>query len=110
MCILLGPRIYRFTVRSRAARSFNLSRALHTAKGDFITLNSKGSLTSKQIDIFIGDPREAYIMFNKDVGFAMKASITQQAGMSLSSDPETVPLTFFHDSRCFILYHIHVSL
>lgn len=31
----------------------------------------------------------------------MKAAITQQTGISLASDPEKVPLTFFHKSRYF---------
>ncbi|EGX92886.1 hypothetical protein CCM_04258 [Cordyceps militaris CM01] len=75
--------------------------AYYSAKVDFITLNSKGSLTSKQIDIFIGDPGQAFVIFSKDVGFAMKVAITQQSGMSLVSDPERVPLTFFHESRHF---------
>ncbi|KAH8707339.1 hypothetical protein HC256_010614 [Beauveria bassiana] len=102
MCILLGPRLCRLkAVSSRSVVPFYPTRTFHSAKADFITLNSRGSLTSKQIDIFIGDPGQAFIIFNRDIGFAMKSSITQQAGISLSSDLEKVPLTFFQKSRYF---------
>lgn len=81
-----------------SARPHSLSRAFHSAKAELTTLDSKGAPTTKHIDIFIGDPGESYIIFGKDVGAAMAAGVGQrQAG----SDPERVPLTFFHESRCF---------
>ncbi|PQK11502.1 hypothetical protein BB8028_0003g01270 [Beauveria bassiana] len=102
MCILLGPRLCRLkAVSSRSVGPFYPTRTFHSAKADFITLNSRGSLTSKQIDIFIGDPGQAFVIFERDVGFAMKSSITQQVGKSLASDLEKVPLTFFHKSKYF---------
>ncbi|TQV90513.1 hypothetical protein IF1G_10836 [Cordyceps javanica] len=107
MCILLGRRLCHLkAVSYRSAGAFYPTRTFHSAKADFITLNSRGSLISKQIDIFIGDPGQAFIIFNRDIGFAMKSSITQQAGISLSSDLEKVALTFFHESKYFAYYAI----
>lgn len=76
-------------------------RAFHDAKAEFTTFDANASLTTRQLKIFIGDPHEAYIVFATDVGFAMKSAIAKQTGVRLASDPEKVPLTFFHDSRHF---------
>ncbi|KND88058.1 hypothetical protein TOPH_07252 [Tolypocladium ophioglossoides CBS 100239] len=99
----------RLTSRFRPLQTFSLNlnrhllfrRAFHDAKADFITLDAKGSLTKRELDIFIGDPHQTYITFGKDVGFAMNSTIVKQTGMCLASDPEKVPLTFFHDTRHF---------
>ncbi|KAM4056026.1 hypothetical protein HRG_002951 [Hirsutella rhossiliensis] len=82
-------------------RLFLSRRALHEAKADFITLDSNGSPTTRKLDIFIGDPHEAVIAFDKDVGFAMKSAIAKKTGMCHVSDSEKMPLTFFHASRHF---------
>ena len=76
-------------------------RAFHDAKADFIFYGSRGSLTTRKLDIFIGDPHETYIIFDKDVGFALKSAIAKQAGVPLPSDLEKLPLSFFHDSLHF---------
>ena len=56
---------------------------------------------TRKLDIFIGDPQEAYIIVEREVGFAIKASIIQQTGPSLSPDPEKLPLNYYHKTRHF---------
>lgn len=82
-------------------RFVNSRRLFHDGKADFITIESNGSLPTRQLHILIGDPRDAYIILDKDVGFAMRSSIVKQTGLCLVSDPEKVTLAFFHDSRHF---------
>lgn len=83
----------------RIVRRPRFSRALHSAKASLATLDSTGSPTTRQIDIFIGDPGESYIIFERDVGATMAtaAALAPQANM----ESATVPLSFFHESRCF---------
>ncbi|KAF5121838.1 hypothetical protein E5D57_012308 [Metarhizium anisopliae] len=63
-----------WTLSLRGSRHFQIRRTFHDAKADFITFDSRGSLTTQKLDIFIGEPHEAYIIFNKDVGLAMKSA------------------------------------
>lgn len=72
-------------------------RAFHKAKADLTSLDKNGLPSTERIDIFIGDPGESYIIFDKSVGATMAAAVRPQASPSL----EQVPLTFFHESRCF---------
>ncbi|TQW00833.1 hypothetical protein IF1G_00764 [Cordyceps javanica] len=96
-------RLFASSVRHRTAPTFypairsHLWRPFHSAKADFTTVDGKGALTTKQIDISIGDPGQSYIIFDKDTGAQMKVAAGQQAG----SDPERVSLQFFHESRYF---------
>ncbi|RDA94206.1 hypothetical protein CP533_0628 [Ophiocordyceps camponoti-saundersi (nom. inval.)] len=86
----------------RAKMVPQLRRAFHDAKAEFVTIGETGSLTTQKMDIFIGDPHQTYIIFDKDIGFTMKSAIASQPGVApFFPDPEKVPLTFFHASRHF---------
>lgn len=63
---------------------------------DFTTFDANGSLVHRQIKTFVGDPGQAYVIFEKEVGFAMSSVIAQQTGLSLASDVEKIPLVFYH--------------
>lgn len=78
-----------------------LRRAFHDAKAEFVTLGATGSLSTHKIDVFVGEPRETYVIFSKEIGFAIRSAIARQTGVCFSPDPEKVPLTFFHTSRHF---------
>ncbi|PNY23786.1 uncharacterized protein TCAP_06274 [Tolypocladium capitatum] len=80
---------------------FRTQRAFHSAKADFITIGTNGTLLTRQPDIFIGDPHEAYIIIDINVGLTFRSAIAKQAGLSLTADPNKVPLAFHHDSRHF---------
>ncbi|EFY92276.1 hypothetical protein J3458_000871 [Metarhizium acridum] len=90
-----------YTLPLQYNRAFQFRRAFHDAKAEFITFDAKGSLKTRNLDIIIGEPHQAYIMFDKEVGFAMKSAITKQTGICLTSDPEKIPLTFFHETLHF---------
>ena len=76
-------------------------RAYHEVKATYTSIDASGSLTTRKVDITIGNPHEAYLIMAKDMGFAMKSAICQQIGTSLMGDPEKVPLKFHHTSRHF---------
>ncbi|TWU72859.1 hypothetical protein ED733_003317 [Metarhizium rileyi] len=97
----LRPFIPPRTLLFRDSQILNVRRAFHDAKAHFITLDARGSLATQNIDLFIGEPHEAYIISQKGIGLAMKSAITNQTGMCLASDPEKIPLTFFHDTLHF---------
>ncbi|UNI16972.1 hypothetical protein JDV02_003354 [Purpureocillium takamizusanense] len=78
-----------------------LRRAFHDAKAEFVTLSATGSITTQKIDVFMGDPHGTYVIFSKNIGFAIKSTIARQTGVCLSSDPEKMALTFYHTSRHF---------
>ncbi|QPH15928.1 hypothetical protein C2857_000459 [Epichloe festucae Fl1] len=82
-------------------RAFQFHRKFHDAKAEFITLDTKGSLETRKLDIFIGEPDQAYIIFHKEFGFAMRSAIVKQTGICLTSDPEKIPLRFYHDTLHF---------
>ncbi|QLI74756.1 uncharacterized protein G6M90_00g113650 [Metarhizium brunneum] len=89
------------TLSLRGSRDFQIRRTFHDAKADFIAFDLRGSLTTQKLDIFIGEPHEAYIIFNKDIGLAMKSGISNQTGICLASDSEKIALTFSHDTLHF---------
>lgn len=98
----LKPRFYPLrTLPSQYHRAFWLQRAFHDGKAEFIMFDAKGSLQTQQFDIFIGEPHQAYIIFHKEIGLAMKSAIARQTGICLTLDPEKIPLTFFHDTLHF---------
>lgn len=78
-----------------------MHRAFHDGKAEYVTLSANGSLAKHKIDVFVGEPHESYVIFSKDIGHAFRSAIARQIGVCLSSDPEKVPLTFFHTSRHF---------
>ncbi|RCI07691.1 hypothetical protein L249_5671 [Ophiocordyceps polyrhachis-furcata BCC 54312] len=83
------------------ASSSHAAKAFHDAKAELVTLGAAGSLTTHKIDVFMGEPHETYVIFSKDIGFAIRSAIARQTGVCLSLDPEKVPLRFFHTSRHF---------
>ncbi|PNY18159.1 Uncharacterized protein TCAP_07593 [Tolypocladium capitatum] len=89
------------TVYTRPNIYFYCRRLFHDGKADFVTVNADGSLITRNLDIFISDPHKAYIILDKDVGLAMTSAIAKQTGFSLATDPDKVPLTFYHSSRYF---------
>ncbi|KAG6037112.1 hypothetical protein E4U41_005324 [Claviceps citrina] len=79
-------------------------RALHGAAAEFITLDAKGSLDKRKLDIFIGEPHQAFILLDREAGFALGSAIRQQTGAiraGPASHPEKMPLAFHHDTLHF---------
>lgn len=73
----------------------------HDAKGKFVTIDHFGALVSKDITISRGSEDESFVMMDREVGLAMRSAIMRQIGVSLISDPEAIPLRFYHTSLHF---------
>lgn len=74
---------------------------IHNAKGNFVTIDNFGALASKEVSISRGGKDESFVMVEREVGLAMKSAIMRQIGVSLISNPETIPVKFYHESLHF---------
>lgn len=107
----LSMRLYsatpvRVQMRLRTPVIAALRKPYHQAAARFTTLSPAGILTTRDISITIGDPDEAYIYFDPEVGFSMKSSIMSQLGIGPVSlrrelSEPTIPLVFYHNTRHF---------
>ncbi|KAK2746005.1 hypothetical protein FQN55_005827 [Onygenales sp. PD_40] len=81
------------------------ARYLHQVTGTFINPDAKGCPVSTKVPIVVGDPGEAYVLIETDIGRAFHAASLRHAEStaSLSSQAleDTCKVTFFHDSQHF---------
>lgn len=96
---ILRTRVLPCTLR----RSVFFSRAHHSATGRFITISSQGAPVTRDIEVWLGDPGSAYVMFDPEISRAFKTDETiLQGGCSLAQvDQDLYPLNFYHDTRHF---------
>ena len=85
----------------RTIRSAPLRRTFSLKSAEFITLSAQGSLASRNVDVWLGEPHEAYVLLPTDIGNAMRAGCAWQDGLCLVADPQTCALTFYHDTQHF---------
>ncbi|KAG8161877.1 hypothetical protein KVR01_008864 [Diaporthe batatas] len=83
-----------------------ISVLIHNTKGNLVTIDNLGATVSQEVIISRGGEDESFVMAEREVGLAMKSSIVRQLGVSLTSDPEAIPLKFHHKS----LHFAHESL
>lgn len=74
---------------------------IHDAKSKFVTIDNFGTLVTKEVLISRGGEDESFVIVEREVGLAMKSAILRQIGVSLTSDPEAIPLKFYHKSLHF---------
>ena len=86
---------------NRVAYAHDWRRAFHKARAEFITVDKAGSLSTRGLDIMVGEPHEAFAMVDTDVGFYMKSVVAAWTGFPKTADPDKMPLIFHHDSRHF---------
>lgn len=89
------------TVSVQTSKLIYQHRRFHERKADLVTLDTNGSLETRKLDVITGDPHEAYIIVDRNVGFAMRSAIIKQTELSLATNAEKVPLVFHHHSRHF---------
>lgn len=65
------------------------------------TKDAAGDLASKQIDIFIGDPGEAYVMFSKSISSDFTAGMLDHKDVLPEVDLAGLPLVFQHNGNYF---------
>ncbi|KAI8713452.1 hypothetical protein NCS52_01289900 [Fusarium sp. LHS14.1] len=85
----------------RTSKLIYQHRSFHERKADLVTLGATGSLETRKLDVITGDPHEAYVIVDRNAGFAIKSAIIGQTKSSLAKEPEKVPLVFHHESRHF---------
>ena len=77
------------------------NRALHVATGRFTALSAQGAPATREVEVWLGDPGESYVMFDPEISQYFQTGIIQQGGCSLTKDPELYPLIFHHSTRHF---------
>ncbi|KFY88427.1 hypothetical protein V498_06794 [Pseudogymnoascus sp. VKM F-4517 (FW-2822)] len=77
-------------------------RAHHSATARLTTINPQGSPIIRQIEVWLGDPGSAYVMFDPQFSEPFQVESTLQGGdRSIPQDLELLPLEFHHDTRHF---------
>ncbi|KAJ5177555.1 uncharacterized protein N7500_000254 [Penicillium coprophilum] len=83
-----------------SARGARTARYFHRVTTDFVTHDTRGNLLTKRVPIIIGDPGEAYVLLEKEVGSALSAA-DPSASAFIASAENRCKLTFFHASQHF---------
>jgi hypothetical protein len=76
-------------------------RAIHTATAKFITISPQGTPATREVEVYLGDPEEAFVLFDPEISKAFKRGTILQGGCSLAHDQDLYPLNFYHDTRHF---------
>ncbi|KAI0006445.1 hypothetical protein F4779DRAFT_21058 [Xylariaceae sp. FL0662B] len=89
-------------LKRRVNAQISHNRSFHRAKAQFTTINHDGFPVSSETEIRVGEPHEAYVYIDPDIGDAIiKSSLVRQTGMGLTQDLEKLPLDFNHKSHYF---------
>ncbi|KAK0112354.1 hypothetical protein ONS96_014926 [Cadophora gregata f. sp. sojae] len=93
--------IRRVRISARASTVPQFRRAHHSATARFTTITPQGTPITRDIEIWLGEPAEAYVMFDPEISKAFQTSAIANGGCSLTQDLELCPLNFHHDTRHF---------
>ena len=74
---------------------------MHSRKAEFVTKDTHGSLESRIVNVWLGDPHEAFTLIPPEIGNAFKAAQLWQSGSTMTKDPDICPLTFYHNTHHF---------
>jgi hypothetical protein len=91
----------RARISARAFNKLTFYRAHHNATGRFITISPQGILVNREVEVWLGDPGNAYVMFDPEKSRAFQTGTILQGGCSMAQDQELYPLNFHHDTRHF---------
>jgi hypothetical protein len=78
-----------------------LRRTFSIKPAEFITIGAQGSLVTREVNVWLGEPHQAFVLLPTDIGNAIKAGCAWQDGLSLEADPQICTLTFSHDTQHF---------
>lgn len=98
---------------ARALNKLNFCRLHHSATGRFTTISPQGTPVTREIEVWLGDPGDAYVMFDPEISRAFQTGTILRSGGSLAKDQELSPLNFHHKTRHFshgILAYITAAL
>ena len=77
------------------------AQPFHSGKGSLVDLGPDGKPATKEVNLWHGDPGEAYVIIPMDIGRELQKGEVLANGISLKQNSETHPLLFFHTSRTF---------
>ena len=110
-CIADHPHIYtrmflRRIVQQASPRRldafrFRQCRYNHAMSAEFISIRQNGIPSAQDVQIFMGEASDAYVMIPKDVGNAFLRAASAADASSIRATPERLSLIFYHDSRTF---------
>jgi hypothetical protein len=86
---------------ARALSRSSSYRYLHNGTGKFTTISPQGTPTTREIELWVGDPGESYVIFRPEIGRTFATSIMMQDGCFVAADPDLYPLDFHHATRHF---------
>ncbi|ELR09402.1 hypothetical protein VC83_03165 [Pseudogymnoascus destructans] len=85
-------------------RSFSkaaIQRSHHSATARLVTMSPQGTPVARPVEVWLGDPGSAYVMFDPEFSQAFQTNKTLQGDGSTLQDPELLPLEFHHDTHHF---------
>ena len=88
-------------VFARLLRKAATQRSHHSATARLVTMSPQGTPITRQIEVWLGDPRSAYVYFDPEFSQTFQTKSTLQENGSTPQDPELLPLEFHHDTRHF---------
>jgi hypothetical protein len=91
----------RFFTRAFKKPSATTYRAIHTATAKLITISPGGTPATREVEVYLGDPEEAFVLFDPEISQAFKRRTILQGGRCLAHDQDLYPLNFYHDTRHF---------
>ncbi|KAL1854906.1 hypothetical protein VTK73DRAFT_8637 [Phialemonium thermophilum] len=91
----------RVTSRKPAGGLYFGCRHYRPDKAQVTVIHAEGMPLSYETDIRLGEPHEAYVYIEPDVGTEIHSSITRQLGLASTRKPEKLSLVFDHLSRHF---------
>jgi IS1 family transposase len=74
-------------------------------------MSPQGTPITRQIEVWLGDPRSAYVYFDPEFSQTFQTKSTLQENGSTPQDPELLPLEFHNDTRHFARsMYIHLEV
>jgi len=94
----LFPRV---RIHPHGLNNLIFSRTHHSATRRYITISPEGTPVTREIEVWLGNPGNTYVMFDPEISRAFQKGTFLQGGCSLVQDQELYPLNFYHDTRHF---------
>ncbi|KAI1127118.1 hypothetical protein F5Y10DRAFT_243460 [Nemania abortiva] len=95
------PLLQRYGFKRHTVGLNSWYRSFHGAKARVTTLDRKGLPISYEAGIRVGEPHQAYIYVDPEVGNAIKSSIVQQIRKGQTENLDRLSLDFNHKSNRF---------
>lgn len=82
---------------------FQTRRSFYSKAAQFCVVDEQGTISSKRVDVWTGDPHEAFVLIPVDISNEIKRWKDMQNKLALADPAETCSLVFHHPTRNFLL-------